>query len=45
MPKIGHTQQMFYKSTYRNEQNGQEYKMYYMNRDGFRVGRFLIAAF
>lgn len=37
MPKIGHTQQMFYKSTYRNEQNGQEYKMYYMNRDGFSL--------
>lgn len=42
MPKIGHTQQMFYKSTYRNEQNGQEYKMYYMNRDGFS---FLVMGF
>ena len=37
MPNFGHTKQMFYKATYRNEQNGQEYKMYYMNRDGFSL--------
>lgn len=31
------TQQMFYETTYRNEQNGQDYKMYLMNRDGFSL--------
>lgn len=31
------TQQMFYKTTYVNEQNGQEYPMYLMNRDGFSL--------
>ncbi|CAD7483789.1 Rha family transcriptional regulator [Lacticaseibacillus paracasei] len=31
------TQHMFMKSTYVNEQNGQSYPMYYMNRDGFTL--------
>ena len=31
------TQQMFYETTYHNEQNGQDYKMYLMNRDGFSL--------
>lgn len=37
MPKTGHTQHMFVKGTYVNEQNSQEYPMYYMNRDGFTL--------
>lgn len=37
MPKNGQTQQMFYETTYVNEQNGQEYPMYLMNRDGFSL--------
>ena len=37
MRKIAHTQQMFYETTYHNEQNGQDYKMYLMNRDGFSL--------
>lgn len=37
MHKIVQTQQMFYKTTYVNEQNGQEYPMYLMNRDGFSL--------
>ena len=28
---------MFYETTYHNEQNGQDYKMYLMNRDGFSL--------
>lgn len=28
---------MFYEATYVNEQNGQTYPMYYMNRDGFSL--------
>lgn len=28
---------IFYKSTYKNEQNGQEYPMYVMNRDSFTM--------
>ena len=37
--KIGETPtaKMFYKSTYIEEQNGEEYPMYYMNRDGFSL--------
>lgn len=36
--KIGDTEKvLFYKSTYVNEQNKQEYPMYYMNRDGFTL--------
>lgn len=35
--KNQHTQHMFTKSTYVNEQNGQSYPMYYMNRDGFTL--------
>lgn len=31
------TQQMFYETAYHNEQNGQDYKMYLMNRDGFSL--------
>lgn len=31
------TQQMFDESTYVNQQNHQEYPMYYMNRDGFSL--------
>lgn len=31
------TQQMFYKTTYVNEQNNQTYPMYLMNRDGFSL--------
>lgn len=31
------TQQMFVEGTYINEQNGQSYPMYYMNRDGFTL--------
>ncbi|MBT9670426.1 phage regulatory protein [Secundilactobacillus kimchicus] len=31
------TQQMFAKDTYVNNQNGQKYPMYYMNRDGFTL--------
>lgn len=36
MPKIGQTP-MFYETTYVNEQNGQTYPMYLMNRDGFSL--------
>ena len=35
IPKSGET--YFQKSSYKNEQNGQEYPMYYMNRDGFSL--------
>lgn len=36
--KIGDTEKvLFYKSTYINEQNKQEYPMFYMNRDGFTL--------
>lgn len=35
--KIGHTQQMFDKGYRINEQNGQRYPIYYMNRDGFSL--------
>lgn len=35
IPKSGET--YFRKSSYKNEQNGQEYPMYYMNRDGFSL--------
>lgn len=37
LSKNGDTQQMFAKGTHVNEQNGQEYSMYYMNRDGFTL--------
>lgn len=38
LPKIGETPgKMFFKSTYRNEQNGEDYPMYFMNRDGFSL--------
>lgn len=37
LPKNGDTQRMFYKTTYVNEQNGQTYPMYLMNRDGFSL--------
>ena len=36
MPKIGQTP-MFYETTYVNEQNGQTYPMYLMNREGFSL--------
>lgn len=35
--KNKHTQHMFAKETYINEQNGQSYPIYYMNRDGFTL--------
>lgn len=35
--KIEHTPQMFFLTSYTNEQNGQEYPEYYMNRDGFSL--------
>ncbi|RMW41796.1 phage regulatory protein [Lactiplantibacillus pentosus] len=35
--KNKHTQHMFAKETYVNEQNGQSYPIYYMNRDGFTL--------
>ena len=34
---FGDTQGMFHKVSYVNEQNGQEYKEYFMNRDGFSL--------
>ncbi|WP_282801243.1 Rha family transcriptional regulator [Secundilactobacillus kimchicus] len=37
MRNSAQTQQMFAKDTYVNDQNGQEYPMYYMNRDGFTL--------
>lgn len=37
MPKIGQTPSMFHETTYVNEQNGQTYPMYLMNRDGFSL--------
>ena len=37
MPKIGQTPSMFHEATYVNEQNGQTYPMYLMNRDGFSL--------
>ena len=37
MSKIGHTPQMFFLTSYTNEQNGQTYPEYYMNRDGFSL--------
>ena len=37
LPKNGDTPHMFYRATYIEEQNGQEYPMYYMNRDGFTL--------
>jgi Rha family phage regulatory protein len=38
LPKNGETPgKMFFKSTYRNEQNGEDYPMYFMNRDGFSL--------
>ncbi|MFD1441426.1 Rha family transcriptional regulator [Lacticaseibacillus hegangensis] len=37
MPKSGQTPQMFVEGNYTNEQNGQSYPMYYMNRDGFTL--------
>lgn len=36
MPKIGQTP-MFHETSYVNEQNGQTYPMYLMNRDGFSL--------
>lgn len=36
LPKIGDTP-MFHKTTYTHPQNGQEYPMYLMNRDGFTL--------
>ncbi|MFD1471564.1 phage antirepressor KilAC domain-containing protein [Companilactobacillus mishanensis] len=35
--KNGDTHQMFLKSSHINDQNGQSYPMYYMNRDGFTL--------
>lgn len=35
--KIEHTPQMFFLTSYKNEQNGQIYPEYYMNRDGFSL--------
>ena len=35
--KSGDTPNMFVKGTYINDQNGQKYSMYYMNRDGFTL--------
>lgn len=35
--KNSQTPSMFYETTYVNEQNGQTYPMYYMNRDGFSL--------
>ncbi|MFO1564168.1 phage antirepressor KilAC domain-containing protein [Lactiplantibacillus plantarum] len=35
--KNKHTQHMFAKETYINEQNSQSYPIYYMNRDGFTL--------
>ena len=35
--KIQHTPQMFVESTYYNQQNGQNYPMFVMNRDGFTL--------
>ena len=35
--KNGDTHQMFLKSSHINNQNGQSYPMYYMNRDGFTL--------
>ena len=35
--KNGDTHQMFLKSSHINDQNGQSYPMYYMNRDGFAL--------
>ena len=37
LPKNGETPQMFFKATYVNNQNSQEYPMYRMNRDGFSL--------
>lgn len=37
LPKNGDTPKMFRKSWKQNEQNGQRYPMYYMNRDGFSL--------
>lgn len=37
LPNFGDTPSMFYESTYINEQNGQEYPEYLMNRDGFSL--------
>ena len=37
MPKNGQTPQMFVEGNYTNKQNGQQYPMYYMNRDGFTL--------
>lgn len=37
LPKNGDTPKMFRKSWKQNEQNGQKYPMYYMNRDGFSL--------
>lgn len=37
LPKNGDTPKMFRKSWRQNEQNGQRYPMYYMNRDGFSL--------
>lgn len=35
--KNSQTPSMFYETTYVNEQNGQTYPMYLMNRDGFSL--------
>ena len=37
LPNSGDTQHMFAEGTYINEQNGQSYPMYFMNRDGFTL--------
>lgn len=37
LPKNGETPQMFFKSTYIDNQNSQTYPMYRMNRDGFSL--------
>lgn len=37
LPKSGDIPELFYKTTYVNEQNKQVYPMYLMNRDGFTL--------
>ena len=37
MSNFGQTHQMFFLTSYINEQNGQKYPEYYMNRDGFSL--------
>lgn len=37
LSKLGYTSSLFVEETYINEQNGQEYPVIYMNRDGFML--------